>query len=169
MVYSFFLLIKCSGDRMKINYKKLIFIIVVTFLIGSFFSFFIPNSRGFYSTLEKPPLSPPGILFPIVWSVLYILMGISLYIVSESDYKREENYLIYIIQLVVNSLWTLLFFGFNLQFLSFLWILLLIVLVIVMIISFYQKSKVAGLIQIPYLLWLLFAAYLNLSIYLLNR
>lgn len=154
---------------MKINYKKLILIILGTFLIGGFFSFFIPNSRGFYSSLEKPPLSPPGILFPIVWSILYILMGISLYIVSESDVRKEENYLIYIIQLVVNSLWTLLFFGFNLQFLSFLWILLLIVLVVVMIISFYQTNKLAGLLQIPYLLWLVFAAYLNLGIYILNR
>ena len=154
---------------MKINYKKLILIILGTFLIGSFFSFFIPNSRGFYSTLEKPPLSPPGILFPIVWSILYILMGISLYIVSESETRKEENYLIYIIQLVVNSLWTLLFFGLNLQLLSFLWILLLIVLVVVMIISFYQTNKLAGLLQIPYLIWLLFAAYLNLGIYILNR
>ena len=154
---------------MKINYKKLILIILGTFLIGGFFSFFIPNSRGFYTSLEKPALSPPGILFPIVWTVLYILMGISLYIVSESDTKKEENYLIYIIQLVVNSLWTLFFFGLNLQFLSFLWILFLIVLVVVMIISFYQTNKLAGLLQIPYLLWLLFAAYLNLSIYILNR
>ena len=154
---------------MKINYNKLILIILGTFLIGGFFSFFIPNSRGFYSTLEKPPLSPPGILFPIVWSILYILMGISLYIVSESETRKEENYLIYIIQLVVNSLWTLLFFGLNLQLLSFLWILLLIVLVVVMIISFYQTNKLAGLLQIPYLLWLLFAAYLNFGIYILNR
>lgn len=154
---------------MKINYKKLIFIILFTFLIGGFFSFFIPNSSGFYSSLEKPPLSPPGILFPIVWSILYILMGVSLYIVSEIEYRKEENYLIYIIQLVVNSLWTLLFFGFNLQLLSFLWILLLIVLVIVMIISFYKTNKVAGLLNIPYLIWLLFAAYLNFGIYLLNR
>jgi len=154
---------------MKINYKKLILIILGTILIGSFFSFFIPNSRGFYTSLEKPPLSPPGILFPIVWTILYVLMGISLYIVSESDVKKEENYLIYIIQLIVNSLWTLLFFGFNLQFLSFLWILLLIVLVVVMIVSFYQTNKIAGLLQIPYLLWLMFAAYLNLGIYILNR
>jgi len=143
--------------------------IVFTFVVGSFFSFFIPNSRGFYSSLEKPPLSPPGILFPIVWSVLYILMGISLYIVSEYEYRKEENYLIYIIQLVVNSLWTLLFFGFNLPLLSFLWILLLIVLVIVMIISFYKTNKWAGILNIPYLLWLMFAAYLNFGIYLLNR
>lgn len=154
---------------MKINYKKLILMIVFTFFIGGFFSFFIPNSRGFYASLEKPPLSPSGFIFPIVWSIIYILMGISLYIVSEYEYKKEENYLIYIIQLVVNSLWTLLFFGFNLKFLSFLWILLLIVLVITMLISFYKTNKWAGILNIPYLLWLMFAAYLNFGIYILNR
>ena len=141
----------------------------MTFIIGGFFSFFI-NSRGFYNSLEKPPLSPPGVLFPIVWSILYVLMGISLYLVSESDStNKEQSYLIYIVQLVVNSLWTLLFFGFGLQLLSFLWILLLIVLVVIMIINFYKANKLAGLLQIPYLLWLLFAAYLNLAIFIINR
>lgn len=154
---------------MKINYKKLILIILITFIVGGFFSFFIPNSSGFYTSLEKPPLSPPGIVFPIAWSILYILMGVSLYIVSDYEYRKEENYLIYVIQLAVNSLWTLLFFGFNLQLLSFLWILLLIVLVTTMIISFYQTNKLAALLNIPYLLWLMFAAYLNLGIYILNR
>lgn len=157
------------GDILKINWKKLIVFIVVTFIIGGFFSFFI-NSRGFYNSLEKPPLSPTGVLFPIVWSILYVLMGISLYLVSESDsMDKEQSYLIYIVQLVVNSLWTLLFFGFGLQFLSFLWILLLIVLVIIMIINFYKTNKLAGLLQIPYLIWLLFAAYLNLAIFIINR
>ena len=157
------------GDKLKINWKKLIVFIVVTFIIGGFFSFFI-NSRGFYNSLEKPPLSPPGVLFPIVWSILYVLMGISLYLVSESNsVDKEQSYLIYIVQLVVNSLWTLLFFGFGLQLLSFLWILLLIVLVVIMIINFYKANKLAGLLQIPYLLWLLFAAYLNFAIFIINR
>lgn len=156
------------GDILKINWKKLIVFILVTFIIGGFFSFFI-NSRGFYNSLEKPPLSPPGVLFPIVWSILYVLMGISLYLVSESNStNKEQSYLIYIVQLVVNSLWTLLFFGFGLQFVSFLWILLLIVLVVIMIINFYKANKLAGLLQIPYLLWLLFAAYLNLAIFIIN-
>lgn len=155
---------------MKINYKKLIVIIVLTFIIGSFFSFFIPNSRGFYASLNKPPLSPPGIIFPIAWTILYILMGVSLYIVTENNnYNKEENSLIYILQLVVNSLWTLLFFGFNLKLISFIWLILLIILVSYMIYSFYRTSKIAGLLQIPYLIWLLFAGYLNLMIYLLNR
>ena len=154
---------------MKINWKKLNFFIVVTFIIGGLFSIFT-NQSDFYASLNKPALSPPGILFPIVWTILYILMAVSLYIVSEANSLDKENgYIIYIAQLVVNSLWTLLFFGLGLKIFSFLWIILLIVLVVIMIIRFYRISKVAGLLQIPYLLWLLFAAYLNLSIYILNR
>lgn len=157
------------GDEMKINWKKLIFFVVITFVIGGLFSI-LTNQSDFYASLEKPPLSPPGILFPIVWSILYILMAISLYIVSESDsVDKDSSYVIYIAQLVVNSLWTLLFFGLGLELFSFLWIIFLIVLVVIMIIRFYRINKVAGLLQIPYLIWLVFAAYLNLGIYILNR
>ena len=97
-------------------------------------------------------------------------MAISLYIVSETkNLDIEKSYLIYIAQLIVNSLWTLLFFGLKLRLFSFIWIILLIILVIIMIKNFYDKNKLAGLLQIPYLLWLIFAGYLNLMIYILNR
>lgn len=153
---------------MKINYKKLILFIVVTFVVGGLFSFFI-NMKEYYSSLNRPPLSPNGIVFPIAWSILYLLMAISLYIVSETkNLSIEKSYIIYIVQLVVNSLWTLLFFGLKLKLFSFIWIILLIILVIIMIKDFYNKNKVAGLLQIPYLLWLVFAGYLNLMIYILN-
>ena len=121
-------------------------------------------------TLNRPPLSPSGIVFPIAWSILYLLMAISLYIVSETkSLDIEKSYLIYIAQLIVNSLWTLLFFGLKLRLFSFIWIILLIILVIIMIKNFYDKNKLSGLLQIPYLLWLIFAGYLNLMIYILNR
>lgn len=155
---------------MKINYKKLILFIVVTFVVGGLFSFFIPDMKDYYMTLNRPPLSPSGIVFPIAWSILYFLMAISLYIVSETkSLDIEKSYLIYIAQLIVNSLWTLLFFGLKLRLFSFIWIILLIILVIIMIKNFYDKNKLAGLLQIPYLLWLIFAGYLNLMIYILNR
>ena len=157
------------GDKMKINWKKLILFIIITFVIGGLFSI-LTNQSDFYASLEKPILSPPGILFPVVWSILYLLMAASLYIVSESDSLDKDNsYIIYIAQLVTNSLWTLLFFGLKLKLFSFLWIILLIVLVVIMIIRFYRINRVAGLLQIPYLIWLIFAAYLNLGIYILNR
>ena len=126
--------------------------------------------KDYYMTLNRPPLSPSGIVFPIAWSILYLLMAISLYIVSETkSLDIEKSYLIYIAQLIVNSLWTLLFFGLKLRLFSFIWIILLIILVIIMIKNFYDKNKLAGLLQIPYLLWLIFAGYLNLMIYILNR
>jgi len=151
---------------LKINFKKLIFFIVVIFLIGSFFTFFVDNSL--YDDLNRV-VEVPSIVFPIVWSILYLLMGVSAYLVSESNDKEKMDALkIYFIQLIVNSLWTLIFFGFRLYLLSFIWIIILIILVGIMIYKFYNINKIAGLINIPYLLWLLFASFLSLSIVILN-
>ena len=99
----------------------------------------------------------------------YKLMGISIYIIMQSKRKLKKNArLIYYIQLVTNALWTPIFFGFKEYFLAFLWILMLIVFVITMILTFYKISKKAAYIQIPYLLWLLFASYLNFGVFVLN-
>lgn len=151
------------------NIKKLISYIVITLLVGSFFTLFIMDSFNIYNTIDKPFLSPNKIVFPIVWSVLYILMGISLYIVSESKYlNKDKSYLLYILQLLVNSIWPLFFFKFRLFFVSFLIVLLLIYLVIKLILEFYKINKLAAYLQIPYLLWLIFASYLSLGVFLLN-
>lgn len=153
----------------NIDYKKLIFYIIITILIGVIPSIFVFNDMTMYNELNKPPLSPPGILFPIVWSILYILMGISFYIVMKKETKlKEEARLIYFIQLIVNALWTPIFFGFKQYFLAFTWILMLIVLVIFMITIFFKIDKLAAYLQIPYLLWLIFAAYLNFGVFVLN-
>lgn len=152
------------------NIKKLLLFIIGTIIIGSISSFLTMNNMNIYNQLIKPPLNPPGIVFPIVWTILFILMGISLYLISETNYKNKSKaYKIYIVQLIVNSLWTLLFFGLNLRLLSFFWIILLIVLVIKMILEFYKINKTSAYLQIPYLLWLIFASCLNLAIYLLNK
>lgn len=152
---------------MNLNFKKLLAYIGITFLIGNLFVLFV-NSPEFYDGLDKA-IEVPSIIFPIVWTILYLIMGISSYIISESnDPKRKDALRIYFIQLVVNSLWTLIFFGFRLYTFGFIWIILLIALVVVMIIKFFNIKKVAGLMNIPYLLWLLFAAYLNLTIGILN-
>lgn len=152
---------------MKIDYKRLFKIIFFTFLVGSLFAIFTGNKS--YDTLNKP-FSLPGIVFPIVWSILYLIMSISYYRVTEIATldKRDDLFLAYASQLIINSLWTLIFFGLKLYLFGFLWILLLIVFVIIMIIKFYKVDKISGLINIPYLLWLFFAGFLNLSIYLLN-
>ena len=149
----------------KINWKRLIVIIIITFVVGSFFSFFTMNNMNTFKELEKP-INVPGILFPIVWSILYLLMSISLYIVID---KNRNSLIIYSIQLIINSLWTLIFFGFGAYLLAFIWIILLLIAIVIMIAKFYNIDKKAAYLNIPYLLWVLFAAYLNLGIYLLNK
>ena len=152
----------------KIDIKKLIFYIFITLLIGGLPSIFVIKNDT-YDTLNKPPLSPPPILFPIVWTILFILMGISIYRVMVSDNSsKKEGKLIYFIQLIVNALWTVIFFGLNEYFLAFLWILMLILLVVTMLIVFSKIDKISTYINIPYLIWLLFACYLNFGVFILN-
>ena len=150
--------------------KVFIFIknIIIPVAIGGIVGIIISKSLD-YNNLVKPFLSPPSIVFPIVWTILYIIMGIS-YSLLEVDLKNDTSInLIYYSQLFVNALWSIFFFSFKWRFFSFIWLLLLIFLVILMIFRFYNKNKVSGLIQVPYLLWSIFALYLNISIYLLNN
>lgn len=154
---------------MKINWKKLIIITLVTFIIGGFFSFFTMNNMDTFEELSKP-IDVPAVVFPIVWSILYLLMSISYYIVSNSNSKyKDEAKTAYIVQLIINSLWSLIFFGFEAYLLAFIWIIILLISVIIMIVNFYKVNKTAAYLQIPYVLWIIFAGYLNLGIYLLNR
>ncbi len=152
---------------MKFNFYKLFAYILITFFIGSFFVIFGVDTN-IYASINKP-FNLPAVIFPIVWGILYFIMGVTVYIISMSNNPNKETAInIYFKQLFVNSLWTLIFFALNLYLLAFLWILLLIGLVIIMIMKFVNINKLAGLLNILYLLWLLFAAYLNLSIVLLN-
>ena len=121
-----------------------------------------------YSDVVKPPLSPPGIVFPIVWTILYILMGISYFIATKDNEDNKELDQIYLLQLLVNFMWPIIFFVLEMYFTAFLWIILLLILVIVMIKELLKANKISGYLQIPYLIWLLFATYLNLGITLLN-
>ena len=121
-----------------------------------------------YRDMIKPPLSPPGIVFPIVWTILYILMGISYFLATKDNEDNKELDQIYLLQLLVNFMWPIIFFVLEMYFTAFLWIILLLILVIVMIKELLKVNKVSGYLQIPYLIWLLFATYLNLGITLLN-
>ena len=151
----------------KIDYKKLLIFIFGTYLIGGLFSFFI-DMPSMYQELNKPFLSPPGYVFPIVWTVLYTLMGVSLYLVSEESGDKKKSYIIYIVQLILNSLWTLFYFGLDMKLFAFFILIGLIISVIIMILEFRKLNKTAAYLQIPYLIWLIFAGYLNLATYLLN-
>ena len=149
--------------KVKIYIASILLPVVIGTIVG-----LITSGAIDYSNLVKPALSPPGYLFPIVWTILYILMGISYGRLKELKLNDLKIKKIYYFQLLVNVLWSIFFFVFEWRLFSFIWIILLIILVIIMIYRFYKKDKIAGLLQIPYLIWHLFAAYLNLAIYFLN-
>lgn len=155
--------------NMKINRKSLLMIAVLIPLAVGAFSALLSGNKLEYSRLNKPSISPPGFIFPIVWTVLYCLMGISSYLINESKspYKKKALTL-YAIQLFFNFLWSILFFGLSQYLLAFLWLLVLIFLITAMIKRFYSINTLSAYLQIPYLLWCIFAAYLNFMIYRLN-
>ena len=150
------------------NRSSLIIAILIPLAVGSF-SALISGNMSLYSTINKPAFSPPSIVFPIVWTILYVLMGISSYIIYSSDSADKTKALkIYALQLFFNFCWSILFFRYQLYLFSFLWLVILIVLICIMIKDFYKINPAAAYLQIPYLLGCIFAAYLNFSIYTMN-
>ena len=125
-----------------------------------------------FDTINKPALSPPGWLFPIIWTLLYTLMGIASYLVLTADQTPEaakDRFLtVYGLQLAFNFGWSLIFFNLGTYLFAFLWLVVLWLLILYTTILFYRSSKTAGNLMIPYLLWVTFAGYLNLAIYFLN-
>lgn len=154
------------------NKKKESLLISILFpLAVGFVSWLLSNgTQVTYRALKKPALSPPSIIFPIVWTILYILMGISAYLISSSQHtQKQEAMRIYFIQLVFNFFWSIFFFHFGWLLFSLAWLIVLILLIIKMIQGFRQINAFASYLQIPYLLWCTFAAYLNFGVYILNR
>lgn len=141
--------------------------VLIPIIVGGIIGLIISDSID-YDTLTKPFLSPPSLLFPIMWTVLYFLMGISYGILKIRHLDDTKIKIIYYLQLFVNAFWSIFFFSLKWRLFSFIWILLLDFLVGWMIVLFYRKNKTASLLQLPYLFWILFASYLNLAIYLLN-
>ena len=152
--------------------KPYIISIVIALSIGGLAALFTKNNMDIYGRIQTPPLAPPGILFPIVWTILYTLMGISSAIIyikgGEENIPVYDAIKIYAFQLIVNFFWSIIFFNAQAFLFAFIWIMLLWVLIIKMIRSFNKIDETAAKLQIPYLLWVTFAAYLNLAIYLLN-
>ena len=123
-----------------------------------------------YALLRLPPLSPPGIVFPIVWTLLFILMGAgAAMIYCSQDLERESALRIYAAQLVFNFFWSIFFFALQWRLFAFFWLLALAALVLWMIVRFARILPLAGWLQLPYFLWLVFAGYLNLGVWFLNR
>ena len=157
---------------MKLDKGLLAKCIAIPLLVGAVASFITGGGMEMFETLNKPPLSPPGWLFPVVWTILYTLMGIASYLVVTSGAEKEEiqkALTVYGYQLAVNFLWPTFFFNFRWYLFSFLWLVLLWVLIVVTLRRFWDISRAAGLLLVPYLLWVTFAGYLNFGIWWLNR
>lgn len=156
---------------MKSKFKVYSVAILIPLAVGALSAWITKNSMDIYSTINRPALSPPSYLFPIVWSVLFILMGISSAIIYLSDAKPDDKrsaLSIYAVNLAVNFFWSIIFFNMRKYLFSFIWLILLAITIIAMIGKFKKISKTAAYLQIPYLLWVIFAGYLNLMIYILN-
>lgn len=156
--------------------KKLIILIVsivIPLAVGAFSALLMPNMKALYGTLKKPWFSPPGFVFPIAWTILYILMGIAAYLVYIKKCEGidvSSAIFVYSIQLILNLLWSFLFFGFQLYGLSFIELVILFIFVLVTCKRFYRKAgKRPALLLLPYVLWLIYAGVLNYFIWMMNE
>ena len=156
---------------MTIKLKPLLINLFIPLAVGGLSALLTMNSMESFEKINQPPLSPPGWLFPVVWTILYILMGISAYLVttgSATDKQKRNAFIVYGIQLFFNFLWSIIFFNREDYLFAFVWLVILWVLIIANIVLFYRISKPAGYLMIPYIVWVTFAGYLNFAIYLLN-
>lgn len=156
----------------KINYLALAISIAIAELTGAFSAFLSGNIEGTYKSFVQPPLSPPAIVFPITWIILYALMGAAAYFVWDSvrgsDSDKKNALIFYTAQLFVNFLWSIIFFRFEAYWLAVLVIIILDILVIITMVLFRRINKFSFWLFIPYILWLLFATYLNIGVAVLN-
>jgi benzodiazapine receptor len=154
------------------KYFKLISAVIICEGIGIMGSIFtIPSINSWYVTLNKPFFNPPNFIFGPVWTTLYFLMGVSIFLILEKKIKnKEKNNLIYLfsLQLFLNFLWTIIFFGMHLALVAFMDIVFLWVVILILIIKSYKFSKSAAFLLVPYILWVSFASLLNLFVALLN-
>ena len=155
---------------MKINWILLIGFIVACNLIGALGAFWTSSDGSWYKDIKKPTFNPPSWIFGPVWTILFTLMGISLYLVwiAPSSNIRTIALIIFAIHFVLNVLWSYLFFGINNPLASLIEIFVLLIFIIITGIYFYTINKFAGYLLIPYLLWVSFASFLNYSIWKLN-
>ncbi len=152
--------------------KPYVISIAIALGVGILSAFFTRGNMDIYDVIVKPPLAPPGILFPIAWTILYALMGVSsamVYINREKTPLHAKDALYtYAISLVVNFAWSILFFNLGAFLVSFIWLLFLLALIIATIIRYLKVDKLSAYLQIPYAVWVVFAGYLNLAIFILN-
>ena len=146
--------------------------IAIPLAVGTLSAFMTKDNMDIYSQIIKPPLAPPGWLFPIVWTVLYVLMGVGAAMIYMKQYEEKENVRkalgYYAMSLVVNFGWSIIFFNMRVFALAFIWLILLVYLIVRYIIIYFKIDRIAAYLQIPYAVWVIFAGYLNFAIAVLN-
>ena len=151
------------------NIKAFIISVLIPLAVGGLSALLSRNGMMSFDIVQKPPLTPPAILFPIAWTILYVLMGIASYFVFTSDSPLKESALrVYGIQLVFNFFWSIFFFNLSAYLFSFFWLLVMWFLIIICTLLFYAIDKKSAYLMLPYLAWVTFAGYLNLGVYFLN-
>ena len=155
----------------KINLKSLVICILIPLAIGGLAALLTMGSMQDFEALNQPPLSPPGWLFPVVWTVLYTLMGIASYIVLEtpsSPDATKDAFKMYFLQLGFNFFWSIIFFTLGAYEIAFAWLVVLLALIILTTTRFWHINRLAGILMLPYIAWVIFAGYLNLAIACMN-
>ncbi|MBE5935611.1 MAG: tryptophan-rich sensory protein [Lachnospiraceae bacterium] len=150
------------------KYSSLIIAIAIPLIVGGFSALLTIGNMDIYPELNRPALAPPGFIFPIVWTILYTLMGVASYLIIKSNRNNSLAIYLYSLQLVFNFFWSIIFFNLQMYLFAFIWLIFLWILILLTIVEFYKISKPAAYLLIPYLVWVTLAGYLNLSIYLLN-
>ncbi len=157
--------------NVKVKWKQLLIAAAIPLAVGGLSAFLTRDAMKEFAKLDQPPLSPPGWLFPVVWTVLFLLMGIASYLVwnaHDPKGERGKSLTVYGIQLAVNFFWTIFFFNLGWYLFAFAWLVFLWLLIVETILLFWKLSHTAGMLLLPYLVWVTFAGYLNFGIYLLN-
>jgi tryptophan-rich sensory protein len=149
------------------NFLKSAFIVAIPILVGALSGFLIRNNVYIYDVLIKPPFALPSNLFSVVWGILYLMMGISLLLYLKSDYS-SDGVTLFAFQLLLNFFWSIVFFNFRAFLAAFILLVVLFIFVALTVSTFYKASKVSGILLIPYLLFLIYAGYLNFGVWFLN-
>ena len=157
---------------MKIRWKLLIACVLIPIAVGALSGFLTKDGMKQFETVQKPMLAPPNWVFPVVWTILFILMGVASYLVLVSNAPKKlinTSMTFYIIQLIFNFFWSIIFFNGDMYLFAFIWLVTLWILILITTVFFHRASKAASILMIPYLAWVGFAGYLNFAIYILNR
>ena len=155
----------------KINIKSLVICIIIPLAVGGISALLTMGSMKDFAALDQPPLSPPGWLFPVVWTILYVLMGVASYLVLEAPSSPESKkaaFKTYFLQLGFNFFWSIIFFTLGAYEIAFAWLVALLALIVLTTVRFFEINRVSGVLMLPYIAWVSFAGYLNLAISYLN-